>query len=475
MMNKRVRVDRVSSFAISMLTAFSLVLQSHVALSADISKASKGDVRFFMDWAGFKSFQDNRKSYVEFYVTLSRDQLTFSQMETGYAGAYEIEIILDREGRKPEKKSWLGAAQIDSLEEASQKISLFDVNYFLLEPGHYTLSAKVADLNSGLKGSYVERLTIPKFKEKELGLSQIEFASRIEAVASQNKFVKNGVFVLPNPLHLYGIQLPAVFFYAEVYNLQHSEGDTSTYTIQYDIIDSTDTVVKPSSPRTFRKNSTSAVVTEQTSCVTLGTGKYTLKLNVTDNETGEQATQEGTFQVRMPRRPVSAQGESDSLLNEEQAQLNRNIISYIATRKELQLYDDFNLDGKKAFLEKFWSDRDPTPGTEINEFKEDHHKRFAFANINFQSTTQKEGWKTDMGRIYILYGPPHDIERHTADAESNAWEKWIYESLKDQGNVFFILGDLEGFGRYTLLHSNLRGEKYDENWEQWINRYRGRY
>ena len=80
-----------------------------------------------------------------------------------------------------------------------------------------------------------------------------------------------------------------------------------------------------------------------------------------------------------------------------------------------------------------------------------------------------------MGRIYILYGAPDDIERHTADTESNAWEKWIYETLKDQGGVFFIFGDLEGFGRYTLLHSNLTGEKYDENWEQWINRYRGRY
>jgi GWxTD domain-containing protein len=254
-----------------------------------------------------------------------------------------------------------------------------------------------------MEGSYVERISIPKFKGERLSLSQVEFASRIEAAISENKFVKNGIFVLPNPLHLYGLQMPAIFFYAEVYNLQYSEGDSSTYTIQYDIIDSTDTVVKPCPPRSFRKGGTSAVVAEQTSCVVLATGKYTLKLSVTDNLTGDQATQEGQFQVRMPGRPASV--ESDTTFDEKRAQENRNLISYIANRKELNLYDDFNLEGKQAFLEKFWADRDPTPGTEVNEFKEEYLKRFTFANINFQSTTQKQGWKSDKGRIYIQHGP----------------------------------------------------------------------
>jgi len=58
---------------------------------------SGGDVRFCMDHTSFKSLQGDKKTYVEFYFTLSRDQLTFTEMETGYGGAYEIEMILDRE------------------------------------------------------------------------------------------------------------------------------------------------------------------------------------------------------------------------------------------------------------------------------------------------------------------------------------------------------------------------------------------
>ncbi|MFQ6091241.1 MAG: GWxTD domain-containing protein [bacterium] len=463
------------SSIIGLVAVISLVLQADPAPGADPFGASEGDVRFFMDFTGFKSLQGDKKTYVEFYFTLSRDQLTFSKMEAGYGGAYEIELILAREGRRPEKKSWLGAAQIDSLSQAAQKVSLFDVGYFLLDPGRYTLSAKVTDLNSGRKGTLVERVSIPKFKEGKLSLSQIEFASRIEGATDNSKFVKNGILILPNPLHLYGLQLPVLYFYAEVYHLRLAESDTSTYTLQYAILDSTKKVVKSSGPRRFRKVGKSAVVAEQMSVATLRTGEYRLKLSVTDDLTGLNATQEGVFQVRMPQRPVSAQEVSDSSLTKDQARRSRDIITYIATRKELDLYDSLNLAGKKAFLEKFWRDRDPTPGTDINEFKEEHLKRFAFASINFRSMTQQQGWKSDMGRIYILHGPPDDIDRHPADAEANAWEKWIYEALKGQGSVYFIFGDLEGFGRFTLLHSNLRGEKYDENWEQWIDRYRGRY
>ena len=475
MRKRRALSARGISSAVAVFVLIVLASQACSMPNGDPFRVSKGDVRFFMDWTGFKSLQGDRKTYVEFYFTLSRDQLTFSEIETGYSGAYEIELILAREGRKPEKKTWLGAAQIDSLSHASEKVSLFDVNYFLLDHGPYTLSARVTDHNSGRKGTFGERVSIPQFKEEELSLSEIEFASRIEPATSESKFTKNGILILPNPLHLYGLHLPVLYFYAEIYNLRTGEGDSSTYTLHYAIIDSTGTAAKSCEPKRIKKMGRSAVVAEQTSIVTLGSGTYQLEVNVTDELTGERATQEGTFHVQMPERTASTQDMNDSSFTADQAHRNRDIIAYLATEQELDLYDSFNLTGKKAFIEKFWADRDPTPGTEINEAREEHLKRFTFAAINFRSTTQKEGWKSDMGRVFILYGPPDDIERHPADAEANAWEKWIYEALKGQGNVYFIFGDMEGFGRYTLLHSDLRGERYDENWQQWINRYRGRY
>ncbi len=450
------------------------VLIPSLAIPADHYKESGGDIHFFLDYACFKSLQGDEKIYVEFYFTLARDQLTFSEKEGGgYAGAYEIEMTIDSEGRKPEVKSWLGGARIDSLAEASLKLSLFDVEYFLLDPGRYTFSARLTDLNSERRGTLSERMTCPDYKDGKLALSEIEFASRIEAATSDNKFVKNNILVLPNPLHLYGIQMPAVSFYAELYGLQFDESHPSAYSLQFVLIDSTDSPVKSVGPKTVQKAGATAIIAEQTNIVTLGAGRYTLKLTVTDDATGATASTEGTFRVLMPQRIASAS--VNTVFDEDRSIEERNLITYITSKQEMEMYDGLSLEGKKSFLDTFWATRDPDPATPENEFRMEHLKRFTFVNVNFTSTIQKSGWKSDMGRVYIQHGPPDEIERHPADAENNAWEKWIYEALKGQGNILFIFGDLEGFGRYTLLHSNLQYEKYDENWEKWINRYSGRY
>ena len=66
----------------------------------------------------------------------------------------------------------------------------------------------------------------------------------------------------------------------------------------------------------------------------------------------------------------------------------------------------------KKFIEQFWLRRDPTPDTEENEYKEEHYRRIAYANERFASGIP--GWKTDRGRIYIMYGPPDEIEDHSS-------------------------------------------------------------
>ena len=65
---------------------------------------------------------------------------------------------------------------------------------------------------------------------------------------------------------------------------------------------------------------------------------------------------------------------------------------------------------REQFIEQFWLRRDPTPDTEENEFKEEHYRRIAYANEHYASGIP--GWKTDRGRIYIIYGPADEIESH---------------------------------------------------------------
>jgi GWxTD domain-containing protein len=88
-------------------------------------------------------------------------------------------------------------------------------------------------------------------------------------------------------------------------------------------------------------------------------------------------------------------------------------VGYIITDEERKAFKRLSTDDEREqFIEQFWLRRDPTPDTEENEFKEEHYRRIAYANERFASGIP--GWKTDRGRIYIVYGPPDEIDDHSS-------------------------------------------------------------
>jgi len=123
------------------------------------------------------------------------------------------------------------------------------------------------------------------------------------------------------------------------------------------------------------------------------------------------------------------------------------------------------------FWHRFWKDRDPSPGTPDNEFKNEHMRRMNYANerfsVGFEDRTN--GWRTDMGRIYIVYGEPNNIERYPFTPSRPAAEIWTYDHLTGQGQVYFLFVDETGYGEYNMVHSTARGERRSTDWETKIN------
>src|SRR5579864_5897835 len=90
--------------------------------------------------------------------------------------------------------------------------------------------------------------------------------------------------------------------------------------------------------------------------------------------------------------------------------LNEEVV-YIITDEERKAFGRLQTDEERQqFIEQFWLRRDPTPDTEENEYREEHYRRIAYANEHYASGIP--GWKADRGRIYIMYGPPDEIESH---------------------------------------------------------------
>ena len=88
-------------------------------------------------------------------------------------------------------------------------------------------------------------------------------------------------------------------------------------------------------------------------------------------------------------------------------------VRWIITDEERAAFKQLSNDEERdQFIEQFWLRRDPTPDTVENEYKEEHYRRIAYANEHFAAGVP--GWKTDRGRIYIMYGAPDSIDSHAS-------------------------------------------------------------
>lgn len=164
---------------------------------------------------------------------------------------------------------------------------------------------------------------------------------------------------------------------------------------------------------------------------------------------------------------LSAQPEQDYLSQEESYDyflkwLGEDVI-YIVTDEERDIFKNLTTaDEREQFIEQFWFRRDPDPRTAENEFKEEHYRRLAYCNENFSSG--KPGWKTDRGRIYIIHGPPDELEFHPTgnrhvrpmsqgggSTTTYPFEVWTYRYLEGIGdNITLEFVDKTMTGEYRL-------------------------
>jgi GWxTD domain-containing protein len=138
-----------------------------------------------------------------------------------------------------------------------------------------------------------------------------------------------------------------------------------------------------------------------------------------------------------------------------------NLTSYIMLPQEKEVFLSLRDDRERdIFIEAFWKQRDPTSGTPENEFKAEHIQRFDHANRYFRRGATREGWMTDMGRIYIILGPPASTERFEMTAGLYPTQVWYYYGDVRKGLpvhfaiIFFQRG---GAGEYRLYDHTADG------------------
>lgn len=142
--------------------------------------------------------------------------------------------------------------------------------------------------------------------------------------------------------------------------------------------------------------------------------------------------------------------------------LNEDVV-YIITPEEKNAFLHLETnEEREQFIEQFWQRRNPDPDSPDNTFKEEHYRRIAYANEHYASGIP--GWKSDRGRIYIMYGPPDEIQTHPTggtyerpdsegggETETYAFEDWRYRYIEGIGeDVELEFVDPSGSGEYRL-------------------------
>jgi GWxTD domain-containing protein len=129
-------------------------------------------------------------------------------------------------------------------------------------------------------------------------------------------------------------------------------------------------------------------------------------------------------------------------------------VVYIISSKERAVFLQLDSDRERdVFIQAFWKQRDPTPETPANEFKEEHYKRIAYANEFFSRDTTRPGWMTDRGRIHIILGPPHDISRYEGESSIYPTQIWSYAGRTEYGlpaNFDLVFFRRRGTGEFVL-------------------------
>src|SRR5271163_58864 len=129
----------------------------------------------------------------------------------------------------------------------------------------------------------------------------------------------------------------------------------------------------------------------------------------------------------------------------------RNAFLQLATNEE-----------REQFIEQFWLRRSGNPDLPDNDFKEEHYRRIAYANEHYASGIP--GWKTDRGKMYIIWGPPDEIDSHPTggtydrpmdegggSTTTYPWETWRWRYLEGIGeNIILEFVDPSGSGEYHL-------------------------
>ncbi len=370
------------------------------------------------------------ESRLDIFVQVGYDALTFVKQDDLYSASYELSLS-DSSGALVSEKTWTEEIKDISFDQSISTNSFRTTQrVYQVRPGPYRLVVTLRDQESKESRRIDVGIPVSDFSLGNFSISDIFLLARVVQkgeVRSIQPNVSANVGEIPDPFH----------YYIELYNRLPRDSVKIVSTIRdarKEKALEVDTLIA------LRPGKNEKIMPIHQGTLPLGDYRLIVRAyraNVVGApDTGWLAATNRLIVVRWRGVPRSL-----SDLDQAIEQLR-----YIAKDDEMSTLKDAKTyeEKQKLFLE-FWKKRDPNPNTLRNERMEEYYGRVEYANKHFGH--YQPGWRTDMGMVYLMFGPPSNVERHPFEIDSKPYEVWTYYDI----NYSFIFLDETGFGDYRLV------------------------
>ncbi len=378
------------------------------------------------------------------YIAVPFSLLNFIELDTGFVAEYTVTtVIRDSSGRKVADSTYRRTIVEDEVAVTRGSTGAGDnsVRRYRFTPGAYRCEIVLRDVFGKRDFSISQKIVIPDFPEVEASMSSVMLVREIEQRGDRYAITP----FIGDILWSRDMQL---FAFVDCYVTK----ETTRVGLQWSV--------------TASDNRILASGTGEPANVRSGMVQTFAPLTL------PQRMMPGSFQLRLRLHPWEANGSIDTtrILAERSRQIViprsssgavlsdlakaiRQLI-YVADQADIDMINSGTTEAEKlAQFDDYWKRLDPTPSTVRNEAFEEFYERIEQANRRFKSYT--EGWLTDMGRVFVIYGEPLQTDRFSTQGGMSVAVRWTYPN-----NLMFTFEDASGFGDFRLRTPIPAGAKY---------------
>lgn len=431
--------------------------------------------------------------YLETYISVIGNSIKFVKNANGkYQGAVDISIAFHQNGEIKNAQKY-SLSSPETADTSKGFPNFIDQQRYTLANGVYEMELSIADKNKPNEKPFVSTVPVAiEFPTAVMGISSIQLLESYAKAASPSVITKSGYDLMPYVANYFPENISKIKFYTEMYQAKKLLGDGEKLIVSY-YIESYEKLARLSDYAGFNKQVANDVniLLSELSIESLPSGNYNLVVEVRDKENKIQAQQKAFFQRTNKLAAFNFEDIKTISVNSTFVSFYKNADSLgyyirclrpISSTSEVQFSENQikakELELMQQYFYNFWKSRYPL-NPEIAWL--DYYMEVQKVNKEY-GTYGLKGFDTDRGRVYLQYGPPDQKTVYDNEPSAFPYEIWEYYTLNDRSQMLVNPGNKQSSkifvfydpdlvtNRFTLIHSEARGEILNTRWRLLIHK-----